>query len=257
MASSDVGSSQNKAWDQNSVCKDKDSFRKWLSGQLQYYNADDEVFLPYIMSILEEAEDSSSQSDDVLDSLSDILEGLGLDEDCDNQENSLHLKKEIWTKWNKATSLEISEGIQINGDGAAGGANEKVDLQTQLAKITESRSEAYKASTKAAAERQNERDEEERKAVKAAILAQYQNQGEEVSEDSDEDNKGKEDELSAMRNENKEAVAKAENEKRERCRAAALAKKEKDKEDREKQKKDQEERKKKANDKASKGERKR
>merc|ERR1712098_427326 len=126
---------------------------------------------------LEEAEGSSSQSDDVLDSLSDILEGLGLDEDCVNQENSLHLKKEIWTKWNKAISLESAEGIEINGNGAVGGANEKVDLQTQLAKITESRSEAYKASTKATAERQNERDEEERKAVKAAILAQYQNLG--------------------------------------------------------------------------------
>ena len=172
-------------------------------------------------------------------------------------ENSLHLKKEIWTKWNKAISLGSAESIEINGHGAVGGASEKVDLQTQLAKITESRSQAYKASNKAAAQRHNEKDEEERKAVKAAILAQYQNQGEEVSEDSDEENQGKEDELTTMRNENKEAVAKAETEKRDRCRAAALAKKEKDKEDREKQKKDQEERKKKAHDKASKGERKR
>ena len=87
MASSEVGPAQNKVDDEYSLCEDKDSFRKWLSGQLQHYNADDEVFLPYIISILEEAECSSSQSDDVLDSLSDILEGLGLDEDCNNQGN--------------------------------------------------------------------------------------------------------------------------------------------------------------------------
>ena len=175
-----------------------------------------------------------------------------------NLENSIHLKKEIWTKWNKAISLENSRTFDINGEGAVGGASEKVDIQTQLARITESRSEAYQASTKAAAERQNATDEQERKAVKAAILAQYQNVVEEESENSDEGNdNGKENELTAMRNENKETVAKAEQEKRERCRAAALAKKEKDKEDREKQKKDQEDRKKKAQDKANKGERKR
>ena len=74
MASSGVGPFQ------NNKCEDKDSFEKWLSEQLKHYNADDEVFLPYIMSILEETE-----SDDVLESLSDILEGLGLDDDCNNQ----------------------------------------------------------------------------------------------------------------------------------------------------------------------------
>ena len=154
--------------------------------------------------------------------------------------------------------MENSRTFDINGEGAVGGASEKVDIQTQLARITESRSEAYQASAKAAAERQNATDEQERKAVKAAILAQYQNVVEEESENSDEGNdNGKENELTAMRNENKETVAKAEQEKRERCRAAALAKKEKDKEDREKQKKDQEDRKKKAQDKANKGERKR
>ena len=170
--------------------------------------------------------------------------------------NPSHLGKEILTKWNIAVSLENAENKNVNGHGGQNGETEKVDIQTQLARITESKSEAYRASTKAAAER-HQMDQEERKAVKAAILAQYENVGDEESEKSDEENDGKEDELSAMRNENKEAVAKAEQEKREKCRAAAMAKKEKDKEDRDKQKKDQEDRKKKAQDKATKGERKR
>lgn len=254
MASSVVGASHNIIAEQSSVNEDKDFFQKWLTDKLQQYNADDEVFLPYIMSILEEAEPSSIESDDVLDSLSDILEGLGLDTDCKDQENSIHLGKEIWTKWNKALSLENAEIKGVNGHGGNNGANEKVDIQTQLARITESKTEAYTASAKAASER-HAKDEDKRKAVKAAILAQYQNVGEEVSEDSDEDDDN-EDDLSAMRNENKEAVVKAQQEKQEKCRAAAMAKKEKDKEDKEKQSKDQDDRKKKAQDKASKGERK-
>ena len=63
------------------VCENKDAFKQWLSEQLQHYNADDEVFLPYILSILEEAESGTQQNDtEVLDSLADILEGLGLDD---------------------------------------------------------------------------------------------------------------------------------------------------------------------------------
>ena len=81
MASSMAGSPGHKVDDKHTAIEDKDFFRQWLSGKLKYYNADDEVFLPYIMSILEEAEGSSTQSDDVLESLSDMLEGLGLDEE--------------------------------------------------------------------------------------------------------------------------------------------------------------------------------
>ena len=159
--------------------------------------------------------------------------------------------KEIWVKWNRAVGLENDGATKVNDNGTDNRLNSKVDIQTQLAQITESKTEAYQASAKASAER-HQKDEEERKAVKAAILAQYGNVREDES-----DNSGEEDEMSVMRNENKEAVAKAEQEKREKCRAAALAKKEKDKEDREKQQKDQDDRKKKAQEKASKGERKR
>lgn len=256
MASSLEGLTEIKTTEQSTVKEDKDFFQQWLSGKLKYYNADEEVFLPYITSILEEADTGSTQSDDVLESLSDILEGLGLNEGENNDEISSQFGKEIWAKWNAAVNLENTSNNTNNNHNKQNGVNDKVDIQTQLARITESKSEAYRASTKAAAER-HEKDQEERKAVKAAILAQYGNVDDEASESSDEENGGKEDELSLMRNENKEAVAKAEQEKREKCRAAALAKKEKDKEDREKQKNDQEERKKKAQEKASKGERKR
>merc|ERR1711981_1159775 len=120
----------------------------------------------------------------------------------ENEGQSSHLGKEIWKKWSTAVRLE-NANIGINGHVGQNGETEKVDIQTQLARITESKSEAYRASTKAAAER-HQMDKEERKAVKAAILAQYENVGDEESEKSDEENDGKEDELSAMRNENKE-----------------------------------------------------
>ena len=134
--------------------------------------------------------------------------------------------KEIWVKWNRAVGLENDGATKVNDNGTDNRSNSKVDIQTQLAQITESKTEAYQASAKASAER-HQKDEEERKAVKAAILAQYGNVREEESDNSGEEDEGKEDDLSVMRNENKEAVAKAEQEKREKCRAAALAKKRK------------------------------
>ena len=84
MASSLEGLTEIKTTEQSTVKEDKDFFQQWLSGKLKYYNADEEVFLPYITSILEEADTGSTQSDDVLESLSDILEGLGLNEGENN-----------------------------------------------------------------------------------------------------------------------------------------------------------------------------
>ena len=85
MASSVTEIPENETGQQCSPIENKDFFRQWLSGKLKYYNADDEVFLPYIMSILEEAECDSAESDDVLDSLSDVLEGLGLEDEKENE----------------------------------------------------------------------------------------------------------------------------------------------------------------------------
>ena len=84
MASSLEGLPESNSNGQCSVKEDKDFFRQWLSGKLKFYNADEEVFLPYITSILEETDVGSTESDEVLESLSDILEGLGLDESGNN-----------------------------------------------------------------------------------------------------------------------------------------------------------------------------
>ena len=89
MASSVTELTENETDQQCSVIENKDFFRQWLSGKLKYYNADDEVFLPYILSILEEAESDSTESNDVLDSLSDVLEGLGLEEEKENEGKSV------------------------------------------------------------------------------------------------------------------------------------------------------------------------
>ena len=110
------------------------------------------------------------------------------------------------SKWNAAITLENACN-NTNNNHNENSVSEKVDIQTQLARITESKSEAYKASAKALAER-HEKDQEERKAVKAAILAQYGNVDEEESEGSDEENGGKEDGLTLMRNENKQESSK-------------------------------------------------
>ena len=85
MASSVTELTDNRVDQQGRAIENKDFFRQWLSGKLKYYNADDEVFLPYIMSILEEAECDSTETDEVLDSLSDMLEGLGLEDDGKNE----------------------------------------------------------------------------------------------------------------------------------------------------------------------------
>ena len=97
------------------------------------------------------------------------------------------------------------------------------------------------------------REDKDKEAIKAAILAQYNNVVEGDESEGDEE----EDEEEFGKNTNAETVAKAAVEQRERCRIAAAEKKEKDKSDREKQKKDAEDRKKKAQEKAAKGERKR
>ena len=84
MASSLEGQPQSNSNQQCTLIEDKDFFRQWLSGKLKFYNADEEVFLPYITSILEEADTGTTESDEVLESLSDILEGLGLDDGGNN-----------------------------------------------------------------------------------------------------------------------------------------------------------------------------
>ena len=46
-------------------------FESWLSAQLKALETDDEVYLPYIVSILEDEDDKSGAIDDLLAGISD------------------------------------------------------------------------------------------------------------------------------------------------------------------------------------------
>jgi len=231
---------------------DEGSFQCWLSTRLRDLQADEEVFSPYILSILEEGVGDSQ--DEVLDSLADVLEGLGLDDTLpENHADSLtNFKSQIWSQWQQH---------KLGTDGAAAAAaslavsseSATTNIKSQLASITEKVTEEYKA--KASQKPVNQSELDAKKAVKAAIMSQYQNGEIETDGETDDEDGGDESELGMMRNTNAEAVAKAEQDKREKGRLAAAAKREKDKDDRDKQKKQADDKKKKAQEKAAKVER--
>jgi len=236
---------------------DEGSFQSWLSTRLRDLNTDEEVFSPYILSILEEAGDDGDDAE-VMDSLADVLEGLGLDESLseDHADSPSYLKKQIWSQWRKQKEQEkMSQKPEVDAASAV-----SADIKNQLASITEKRTEAY-AATKASKAGASQSEIEARQAVKAAIMSKYENGEIEVTDDEGSDNDdgggGDDGDLGMLRNTNAEAVAKADEEKREKGRLAAAAKKEKDKEDREKQKKMAEDKKKKAQEKSAKSERRR
>jgi len=234
------------------------SFQSWLSSRLRDLHADEEVFSPYILSILEEGANDSQ--DEVLDSLADVLEGLGLDDSLpeNHADSPANIKSQIWSKWQQhklSADGEAAEAAAISSESAT------TNIKSQLASITEKVTEEYKA--KASQKPVNQSELDAKKAVKAAIMNQYQNGEVETDGESDGEDGGgaggggggDETELGMMRNTNAEAVARAEQEKREKGRLAAAAKREKDKEDRDKQKKQAEDKKKKAQAKAAKVER--
>lgn len=112
------------------------SFPTWLSSRLRDLQADDEVFSPYILSILEEEEGGD---DDVLDSLADVLEGLGLDDSLpeSHADSPAGFKAQIWSHWQQ--QLKASSGL---AEVAASTAAISLDtatsnIKTQLANITE------------------------------------------------------------------------------------------------------------------------
>ncbi len=217
-------------------------FETWLTEKLQSLSVDDEVYSPYILSILNDDEEDKEES------LTDILEGF----DLQKPNSPCSLRKEILSHWSDVVQQNGAETSESND--AKVKPSSAVDLGATLASITETQSRAYAAKGAAG----SSKDDKDRLAVKAAILAQYNNAVEESSGSEDEGNEagGADDGLMA-KNVNAESVAKAQVEQREKSRVAAQAKKDKDKEDREKQKKDQEDRKKKAQEKAAKGERRR
>jgi hypothetical protein len=217
-------------------------FESWLGAQLKALDTDDEVYLPYIVSILEDEDDKAEAIDELLGGISE------------KQDRNESLRKQILERW---TRLQNGEAGAAGSEAAtAAGLNahmDKLDINAALASITESQTAAYAAQR--AAKGPGAMGEPD-KAVKEAIMAQYAGAVEESSDEDDGDD-GVASEREHMKNANTEAVEKANAEKREKCKAAAMAKKEKDKEDREKQKTQGEDRKKKAQDKAAKGERKR
>lgn len=217
-----------------------EDFESWLSDRLRALNTDDEVYRPYIVSILEDEPDSEERKE----ALDGVLGGVSEDE-----AKMEGFRDDILSRWQRREAA--LKGAQGASD--AKSASEKVDLNQKLASITDSKTTAYKEAKEKASGTEPDR------AVKEAILAQYAGVVEESSEDEDDgdDKGGKGGVDPLLANSNAEAVAAAEAEKREKGRLAAAAKKEKDKEDREKQKKQQEDRKKKAQEKAAKGERRR
>merc|ERR1712062_633226 len=212
-------------------------FESWLTGKLTEFNADAEVFSSYILGILE----SDEKEDEKVTNLQDLLEGLGLD---DGQPDACRrVEKEIWTHWTKKNDDDAKNGSEVEKPKIL------ADLGATVVAHAESQTQAYKAKGTSS----SSREDKDKEAIKAAILAQYNNVVEGDESEGDEE----EDEEEFGKNTNAETVAKAAVEQRERCRIAAAEKKEKDKSDREKQKKDAEDRNKKAQEKAAKGERKR
>ncbi len=221
-------------------------FESWLAQELGVLNADEEVFKPYILSILEEEEGDEAMAEALDGVVESMMEDAG-------EAAVKKFRNAILDKWKEHKSGGGGGGAANNDSDACEAKLSALDLGAKLASITESQTAAYNANRASAAANASLPGPD--KSVKEAILAQYAGAVEESDDDEDgEEDGGGED---VARNVNAEAVARAEQEKREKSRAAAAAKKDKDKEDREKQKKEAEDRKKKAQDKAAKGERRR
>eukprot|EP00096_Caligus_rogercresseyi_P004580 TRINITY_DN1892_c0_g1_i1.p1 TRINITY_DN1892_c0_g1~~TRINITY_DN1892_c0_g1_i1.p1 ORF type:complete len:224 (+),score=99.41 TRINITY_DN1892_c0_g1_i1:64-735(+) len=219
-------------------------FMDWLFKSLEGLECDRDILIPFIVTLLED-EDEVDNEAELIESLDSVLSSMIPPGQGPNS-------AEIFTKWSSLVGLEAEEKKK---KGAS--AKDPLDLSAALNEIAESKSTAYRESTKRGPAN-TDAD------VKAAILAGYAQQQEEAENEEEEEGTGKggagggggeAEELS--KNTNAEGVAQADSEKREKARASAAAKKEKDKEDRENQKKNQEDRKKKAQEKAAKGERRR
>ena len=90
-------------------------FESWLSGRLSHFNADGDVFSSYILGIL----DSEESQEEKETNLSDLLEGLGLDDG--SPEPCERVQKEIWTQWNQVNSKE-NEKCEVKSDTVKAGA---------------------------------------------------------------------------------------------------------------------------------------
>ncbi|XP_050402298.1 coiled-coil domain-containing protein 43 [Patella vulgata] len=218
-----------------------DAYEKWLCDKLLELNpdTDTEVFVTYIIGILESESDEEEQKESLAEFLTSLIET-----GC--EEASLDIFKK-WTEFQKHKENEASNTT-------------KIDTAEKLAEIFEKQKlEVSKVKTKTAAQ----------KATKEAILNQYSMvpSGSET-DDSDEEiapaptKGGKhitnvDDFLDTFKNTNSEDVAAKERLKRDVAKVEADKKKEKDKQDRDFQKTKQADRKEAEKKRTQKGERRR
>ena len=226
-------------FDRNPDMASSVDFESWLSDKLRALNTDEEVFKPYIVSILEDSE-AGGDDEDPAEAIDEVLAGMS-----DNESDNVNFRKLILERWQQEKSAPEKKSDQDTSSAEQTAPSDTMDINARLASITGSQNEAYKSSRSSGSK--NNGPEPDR-AVKEAILAQYAGAVEEESEEESDDG-----DLGA--NSNADQVAREQAEHREKCKQAALAKKEKDKDDREKQKKLAEDKKKKAQEKTAKGER--
>ena len=113
---------------------DEGAFPIWLASRLRDLQADDEVFSPYILSILEE-----EAGDDVLDSLADVLEGLGLDDSLPeaHADSPAGFKAQIWSQWQEHLKASAAGAEVAAATAALSSETATTNIKTQLANITE------------------------------------------------------------------------------------------------------------------------
>ena len=78
-------------------------FESWLSAQLKALDTDDEVYLPYIVSILEDEDDKSGAIDDLLGGISD--------KDAENKA----LRLQILERWGRLQSGGENGEASVDG----------------------------------------------------------------------------------------------------------------------------------------------
>jgi len=194
-------------------------FDEWLKDLLISLETDDEVFSPYIKSILD-GDDTEEEKMEALQGIISEITDSGIDDVC----------QKILSTWQSIGNqvAPVKEMAQVTLD----------DTLTKLLEEQKTRTIAT-----------NKTVSKEQQSLKQAILAQY-------SQVSDGEEDSEEEEAGGMSS-NVEAVIKAEKDMREKNKMDAQQKKDKDKEDRIKQKAKDEERKDKEKKRTQKGERRR
>ena len=114
-------------------------FEGWLSDRLTQFNADGDVFSTYILGILDNSEESK---DEKQENLSDLLEGLGLD---DGQVDPCErLQKEIWSKWSIVEDPSEKEKPVESAKKSDLGAALAAHAESQTVAFNQSKGNKYK-----------------------------------------------------------------------------------------------------------------